>query len=250
MHRRPGIESKLLSTALTAVFSSLMLLTIAVPRGVYAQRSQPSAPIATLAEPATAQQSGEEAKTKEAKQAEDETEAFKHSAAVRWIARLTGLSANAAYWVCVVLNFAIVVGALWVPLRKRLPGIFKSRSDSIQQRLEEARKTSEEARTRLAEVEGRLSRLDAEIAGMRREAEENARAEERRVMAEAEEERRRIVAAAEQEIASAANAARRDLKAYAGELAVDLAGKKIQVGKDQDQVLVREFTSQLGKDGH
>jgi F-type H+-transporting ATPase subunit b len=67
-------------------------------------------------------------------------------------------------------------------------------------------------------------------------------------MAGAEEERRRIVAAAEQEIAMAANAARRDLKSYAAELAVDLAAKKIQVGKDADQALVREFTSHLGKD--
>jgi len=47
----------------------------------------------------------------------------------------------------------------------------------------------------------------------------------------------------------AANAARRDLKAYAGELAIDLAGKKIRVTPQTDEALVREFTTRLGKDG-
>jgi F-type H+-transporting ATPase subunit b len=180
----------------------------------------------------------------------DETEAIRHSPPVRFIARTTGLSLDQAYWLSVLMNFAVVfVAVVWV-LRKNLPGIFKRRTDAIQQSIEEARKTSEEARRRLAEVEGRLARLDVEITEMRREAEENARAQDKRIQLETEEEGRRIVKAAEQEIAIAANAARRELKVYAAELAVDLAEKNIKVGKDTDQALVREFTSQLGKDGH
>jgi F-type H+-transporting ATPase subunit b len=148
------------------------------------------------------------------------------------------------------LNFAVVFFALWIPLRKKMPVLFRKRTDAIQQHIEEARKTSEEARRRLAEVEGRLSRLDVEITEMRREADENARAEGQRLAQETEEERRRIVASAEQEIALAAAAARRELKSYAAGLAVDMAEKKIKVGKDTDQALVREFTAQLGKDGN
>jgi F-type H+-transporting ATPase subunit b len=242
MHRRWGIKSKLLGIALAA----LMFAGIAAPLRARAQGSH--GPSATGADPATIQESPKE--REEVKESAEPNDALKHSSAVRWLARKTGLSVDQAYWACVILNFAIVFFALWIPLRKRLPAIFKSRTDSIHQRIEEARKTSEEARRRLAEVEGRLSRLDVEIAAMRREADENARGEEKRIMTEAEQERRRIVAAAEQEIATAANAARRDLKAYAGELAVDLAGKRIQVGPEADQALVREFTSQLGKDGH
>ncbi len=49
-------------------------------------------------------------------------------------------------------------------------------------------------------MEGRLSRLDADIAAMRREADENAKAEEQRILAAGEEERKRIVASSEQEI--------------------------------------------------
>lgn len=174
----------------------------------------------------------------------------KNSAAVRGLARLTGLDNEKAYWLSVLLNFGVVVAIIGWLARKNVPGIFKARNESIQKRIEEARKTSEEARRRLTEVEGRLSRLDVEIAEMRREADENARAEENRIQAEVEEERRRIVTAAEQEIASAASAARRQLKAYAAELAVDLAETKIKITADTDQMLVREFTSQLGKDGN
>ena len=59
-----------------------------------------------------------------------------------------------------------------------LPGYFKGRTSTIQKGIEEARKMSEDARRRLAEVESRLSRLDADIAAMRREADENAKAED------------------------------------------------------------------------
>ena len=180
---------------------------------------------------------------------EDKNDSFRHSPAVKSISRMTGLSEETVYWSCVVLNFLIIFVFMWMVMRKTLPGIFRNRTNSIQKRVEEARKTSEDARRRLSDVEGRLSRLDTEIAQMRSEAETAAKAEEERMMAAAEEERRRIVQSAEQEIAMAANAARRELKAYAADLAVDLAEKKIQVSQAADQVLVREFTTQLGKDG-
>jgi F-type H+-transporting ATPase subunit b len=184
------------------------------------------------------------------KQEGGEADEAKNSPAVRGLARLTGLDNNKAYWLSVLLNFGVVVLIIAWLAKKNIPGIFKARTEAIQKRIEEARKASEEARRRLNEVEGRLSRLDAEIAGMRREAEANARAEEQRIQAEVEEERRRIVGAAQQEIDAAAAAARRALKAYASDLAVNLAEEKIKVGQDTDQRLVREFTDQLGKDGN
>ena len=85
---------------------------------------------------------------------------------------------------------------------------------------------------------------------MQQETEAGAKAEEERTKAAAEEERLRIVHSAEQEIAMAATAARRELKAYAADLAVSLAEKKINVGPGTDQALVRDFTAQLGKDGN
>jgi F-type H+-transporting ATPase subunit b len=178
-----------------------------------------------------------------------DTETFRHSASVKAIAHVTGLSLDQTFWISVIINFIIVAAILWVLLKKTLPVAFRNRGHAIQKRMDEARTASEEARRRLVEVEGRLSRLDVEIADMRRRAEEAATAEQKRILAEAEEERRRIVASTEQEIAAAANNARRELKAYAAKLAVDLAKKKISVDNVTDQMLVREFVAQLGKDG-
>jgi F-type H+-transporting ATPase subunit b len=179
-----------------------------------------------------------------------EADAIRNAPAVKWIARHTGLTNNQAYWLCIALNFAVIFFAMAGLLRKILPGYFKGRTSTIQKGIEEARKMSEDARRRLSEVEGRLSRLDADLAAMQREADENAKAEEQRLLAAGEEERRRIVASAEQEIEMAANSARRELKSYVGELAIELAEKKIRVNSDTDEALVRAFTAQMGKDGN
>jgi F-type H+-transporting ATPase subunit b len=258
LHSNLRIRGKTAKTLLAAVLAALAILfvpgTLQFSR-LQAQEKQPAAESAKTAQSQPAAEAGgkQESASKEVEKAApeaSETDALRNSPMVVWIARHTGLSNNAAYWLCVLLNFAIVFFSLAFLLRKKLPGVFRSRTALIQQRLEEARKTSEEARRRLNEVEGRLARLDVEITDMRREADENAQAEEKRVLAGVADECRRIMESAEQEIAMAANAARRDLKAYAAELAVVLAEKKIKVAKDTDQSLVREFTAHLGKDGN
>src|SRR5579864_2829031 len=166
---------------------------------------------------------------------EDETAQFKHSASVRLLSKITGLSNDGAYWLAVILNFAIVVGAIAWFWKKYLPGLFRNRTASIQKSIEEARRASEDANRRLSDIESRLSRLDDEIAQMRAVAEKDAAAEEERIKAAAEEDARRIVQSAEQEIAASAKAARRELTAYAADLADALA----------DQALVRRFAQQL-----
>jgi F-type H+-transporting ATPase subunit b len=250
---RSGLAA-LLGMMLFAAIPSGPALRLSAQESKPSKASEPSKP-AESSQPAgaashpvgeTASQELEKVEDQEA----DPTENLKHSSAVRWIAHKTGLSVDQAYWLCFLLNFAIIFFGLAVPLWKRLPGLFKSRTRTIQSGIEEARKTSEEARRRLTEVEGRLSRLDVEITEMRRQAQENGAIEDQRILAETEEERRRIVASAEHEISLAAASARRDLRSYAAGLAVELAEKKIRVGKDADEALVREFTTQLGKDGN
>jgi F-type H+-transporting ATPase subunit b len=176
---------------------------------------------------------------------EEEHAEFKHSASVQWVARHTGLSLQHAYWLCVLLNFAVIAGAILYFSRKSLPGMFRDRTASIQRAMQEARLASEDANRRLAEIETRLSRLDAEIGGMRAAAEKEAAAEEARIKAAAEQDARKIVESAEQEIATAAKSARRELTAYAANLAVSLAGKQIKVDTATDQALVRGFAQEL-----
>ncbi len=180
---------------------------------------------------------------------QDENAQFKHSPSVQWVARITGLSLQKAYWLCLLLNFAVVAAFVIWALTKNLPGLFRNRTAQIQQAMEEARRASAEANQRLADIGARLSRLDSEIAAMRDAAEKEALAEEARIQAATEEDARKILQSAEQEIAAAVKSARRDLKAYAASLAVSLAAKQIQVDTASDKALVRDFASQLAADG-
>lgn len=231
---------------------ALLLLAIAAfPAGnLCAQENARPSSSPAVEHRAQADHASDEAKGENKVEHGEEADAIRNAPAVKYIARHTGLTNDQAYWLCIALNFAVIFITIAVFLRKKLPGYFSGRSATIQKGIAEARKAGEDARRRLADVEGRLSRLDTEIASMRREAEENAKAEEQRILAAGEEERRRIVASAEQEIEMAASAAKRELKAYVAELAVQLAEKKIRVSKDTDEALVRAFTVQLGKDGN
>lgn len=229
----------------------MAILIAIVPAGALrAQESAKPASAATAEPTAQAEKKSEKAEGQEKVKEGGEADAIRNAPAVKFIARHTGLTNNQAYWLCIILNFAVIFFAIGGLLRKMLPGYFNGRTATIQKGIEEARKMSEDARRRLADVEGRLSRLDTEISGMKKEAEENAQTEEQRLLAAGEEERRRIVTSAEQEIEMAASTARRELKAYVAELAIRLAEKKIRVSKDADEALVRAFTTQLGKDGN
>lgn len=176
---------------------------------------------------------------------QDETAQFKHSNSVLWLAKLTGLSLDHAYQVGVGLNFAVLAGVVLWFSKKGLPKMFRARTSSIQQAIQEARKASEEARTRLSDIEERLSRLGSEIAEMRASAEREAAAEEERIKAAAAEDAKRIVESAEQEITAAAKAARRELTKHAADLAVSLAQKQIHVDTATDQRLLHNFVEQL-----
>lgn len=180
---------------------------------------------------------------------EDETKVFKESTSVEWVAKQTGMSIRSAYWVLVIVNFAVIFAFIVWAWSKNVPAMFRARTEGIRKNLDEARRASDDANRRLADIESRLSKLDGEIADMRKNAEAEGVAEEQRIRAAAEEDRRKVIEAAEQEIDAAAKAARRDLKAYAASLAVSLAEKKIQIDHNTDQALVTRFVHDLARNG-
>ena len=159
------------------------------------------------------------------------------------------MSLENAYWLSMGLNFAIIAGAvLWIS-KKSLPGIFRSRTESIQKAMAEARQASEEAKKRLGDIESRLSHLDSEISAMHKQAERDTADEEARIKAATEEDLRKVIEAAEQEIVAAGKAARRELTRYAADLAVSLAQTQIHVSESQDDALLRGFARQLSGPG-
>jgi F-type H+-transporting ATPase subunit b len=183
--------------------------------------------------------------TREAAGEEEENENLKHSAAIRWVARKTGITIHQAHLAVVVINFLIIAFVIYWFARKSVPAALRNRSASIQRALEEGRAASEDANRRLAEIESRLSKLDTEISSMQAQSEKEAAAEEDRIKRAAEEDIRKVVQSAEQEIASAAKQARRELASHTADLAVALARKQIKVDSATDQVLVRNFAGKL-----
>ena len=183
--------------------------------------------------------------TQEATGEEEENENLKHSAAIRYFAKKTGMTVHQAHLVMVALNFLIVVFLIYWYGRKFVPAALRSSTESIQRALEEARATSQDANRRLAEIEARLSKLDTEIRQMQASAEKEAAGEEARIRQAAEEDIRKVVQAAEQEIAAAAKQARRELMQHTADLAVALARKQIHVDSATDQALVRNFAGKL-----
>jgi F-type H+-transporting ATPase subunit b len=229
-------------------FASAFLVCLFWLRSAGAQTQAAGSSVSSVSSEHSAQgTSAEPSKQARESRGEDEQSQFKHSASVQSLARLTGLSLEHAYWLCVLFNFAVIAGTIGWFSKKNLPQLFRSRTASIQKAMAEARQASEEANRRLAEIEARLSRLDTEIEGMRGAAEKEAASEEARIKAAAAEDARKIVESAEQEIAAAAKLARRELTAYAADLAVSLAAKQIKVDVATDQALVRGFAQQLSE---
>lgn len=172
---------------------------------------------------------------------------FRNSESIQWMARKLRVSSATAYGLSMALNFLTIVAVVVLFLRSRLPALFRNRTQTIRQSLDEARKASAEAQQRLSAIESRLAKLQFEIAAMQSVADQESKAEEERIRAAAGEEKRRIVEAAEQEIAAAVSLAKRDLKGYATELAVTLAANSIQVDASTDEGLLRFFVDQLGR---
>src|SRR5262249_26171310 len=151
---------------------------------------------------------------------EEEHEGLTHSPSVRYLAKKTGLTLHQAHLVATTCNFLIIVFLIYWFGRKFVPAMLRSRSESIQKALEEARAASADAIGGLAELEGRLGKLGSEIAAMEASAQKDEEAEEARIKKATEEDIRKVVQAAEQEIGAAAKQARRELSAHTAELAV------------------------------
>jgi F-type H+-transporting ATPase subunit b len=126
------------------------------------------------------------------------------------------------------LNFALVFGGgayfLGGPLKRKLAAI----RQGIRREIADARRQRETSQERLAEIEARLAGLEEEIQAMRKEAAQNAAAEQQRIQEATRREAERLLATTGAEIDSAGRAARLELRAYAARLVVNLAERSIE----------------------
>jgi F-type H+-transporting ATPase subunit b len=146
-------------------------------------------------------------------------------------------------------NFLALFILSYVLIKSKVPQAFRERTAAIQKGIKDAQEASADAARRLSDIEARLNKMDQEVAEIRATAEGEAAAEEARIRQAAEEDKRKVIQTAEAEIEAIARNARRELKGYAASLAVDLAGRELNIDDSTDHALIREFASQLGKDG-
>jgi F-type H+-transporting ATPase subunit b len=237
----------------TSVF--LLIFSFSILSGGFAlaqaaPEPQPAATSANQASPET-QASTETAAKAEEHAEESETDAFRHSAAVKAIAGIIHLPVDTTATIMQFLNFGLLAAAILYFLFKALPTAYRNRKTSIKKALVDARSATQIASERLNTVEQRLAKLDQEIDSIRKQVEQDALADEARIKASLEEERVRIVDSAGHEIEAAGAAAQRELKRFAAELALDRATSQLSLDQDTDRKLVSGFARGLGnsKDG-
>lgn len=227
---KPALKSRIALPLLLAL--SLLLVSPVAARGQQAP-AQPAA--------ATASQ-GEHMDEPETRA---QVEAFRHSAAVKSLARTLHLSTETTARIIEDLNSGILIGAvLWFLLRF-VPKAFRKRNERLDRQLFDARLAAAEANERLAVVEERLSKLGIEIDAIREQTERDMANDEKRIQESLEAERQRIVASAGQEIDAAGAAAQRDLKKFAAQLAVNRARQEIRLSLEDDRAIIRAFGEDL-----
>lgn len=147
------------------------------------------------------------------------------------------------------VNFLLIVGGLVYLGKKYIAPLLEQRAQAIREDMERSAQALEEASRLLTQIEEKLQQLDTEIAGLRRSALEESAAEQSRMEQQAQLEAHKIVQATEQEIQAATKTARQELKAYAVELAIELAQKRIpdSLSPEMDKRMVRSFVQDLAR---
>jgi F-type H+-transporting ATPase subunit b len=146
-------------------------------------------------------------------------------------------------------NFGVLAAGLGYLIGKNAGPFFTGRSRQIRKDMLEAADARKDAEARAAEVDRRLNNLEAEIAALRADAQNEAESERQRLAAASAAEAEKIRVHAEQEIAAAGKAARSELKRYSAELAVALAEQKVRarMTPDTQDALVSGFVHDLDK---
>ena len=237
--RLPAVSSGLILMAILA-FAPLAL-------SAFAQQAQPvapaTAPAHSLTNPASNPSASETPKAEESQE-----HAFLNAPVVHKLAHAFNLSEPAARQIFLAINFIIIFLAIVIPLTRIMPRVMRQRHHTLSQSLEEARKAAEEARKRMSVVEAKLAGLDQEIATFRAQLDQESRADEERIRASIKEESERILASAEQEISAASAHAKRALRSFAADLAIEQAGKQLELTPEIDHALIEQFIGQVAAD--
>jgi F-type H+-transporting ATPase subunit b len=225
------------------LLAALVAAAWAVPSRLMAQESA-AAPAAQTQASSPAEGAKPEA-TDEA-----QSDAFRlEGPVVKWTAKTFNLPATTAASIFELVNFAVIIFGIGIPLYRWLPKFLRGRGEKVSADIESARKATEDANARLSAIEAKFVGLDGEIAKIRAQVEAESLQDEARIKASLAEESARIVAAAEQELTVAAAQARRSLRHFAADLAIDQAAQQMVLTPQADQALIAEFLRDVALTG-
>lgn len=148
------------------------------------------------------------------------------------------------------VNFLILFGGLWYFLKEPLAIYLRDRHGAIRKDLVEAAEVKSAAAAQLAEIDRKLAALPGEIEALRTRGAEEIAAEEARISALAVAERERLLEQTRREIDVQLRLAKRDLVEHAANLAVQIAGDRIQgqlTPQDQDRLVERYLENVKGE---
>jgi F-type H+-transporting ATPase subunit b len=148
-------------------------------------------------------------------------------------------------WIWV--NFFLLAGGLGYLAAKQGGPFFKQRGEEIRKGIQDAARIKADAEARAAAIEKRMANIAADIDQLRERGAREAAAESERLSRETEQSLVKIKAQSARDIAAAAKSARQELKAYAADLALQLAEKKLraELTVEADAGLMRNFVDNL-----
>jgi ATP synthase F0 subunit b len=149
------------------------------------------------------------------------------------------------------LNLFMLLGLMFYFGRAPIRDALHRRASNLRHGITEAARAKDEAQQRYDAVTARLDSFAAEVATLKATAAKDAKAEEERLIARAQEEAARISDSANKTIKSELNRARATLRDDAVHLAVELAEKTLrsQVQAADQKQLARQFLDALQHDG-
>jgi len=126
------------------------------------------------------------------------------------------------------INFAILFGGLGYLLRQPAAEFFETRRQGILDGLEQSRAAQKDAADRSADVDGRLTRLSTEMADIASDAEESARKERDRIVADAKKEVDRALERSQSEVERLAGGMELEIRSLIADRVVQSAEEKLR----------------------
>jgi F-type H+-transporting ATPase subunit b len=127
-----------------------------------------------------------------------------------------------------VINFVVLFGGLFLILRSPIKKYFNERRKEVNRSIEEAAENRMESENKLGKAQSKLDSLSKEVKKIKDQANSEGRKQKEKILASANQEVKRLKDLNRQEIDLIYDSGKKELRAYAGEMAIKTASKRIK----------------------